>query len=127
MLGGFTLMELVVGVLLLGILALVFVSIFVTGSSSTKRTTEKDQALFHAKQTLDELKNCVSADPSTLPTLPIECQNLYTRGTYCLNDASNPLDGKFTRCYEVTPVVINGQTLYKVTVTMDWQPASPNP
>ena len=115
---GFSLMEVIIAALILALTAGGVLYMFSTGKGTTARSGHQIQAMDFTRQTLEELKNAVSAD--TWPNAGnlaagVDKPAPITNG----GDFTSKFHGD--RKYTVNDVIVMGDTIYKnVTVTVDW-------
>lgn len=121
-----TLLEVVISALILSITTASILYLFSTGKIVVSHTGRRIQAMDFARQTLEELRNAVSADtwpntgdlagggPTSQPLSPSKLRDNFSG----------------TREYTVTDIDADGDTVYedgeykRVTVTVDWSEPS---
>ena len=146
---GFTLVEVAIAIVIIAVVVMGFFSVFLTGKTGAIRTDAQDISTFLVRQTMDELKNYVSASMSALPAalegvpgkkvLPGDtCADAWElTGVSCpfhthripaafLASLGEPYDRlEWRRTYTVVNQAVNGEVLKEVHVSVCW--GRPNP
>lgn len=110
---GFTLVEILMALVVLGIGMVGLLSVFTVGANSVRRIVEKTEASFIAQICIEDLKRQAQSDPGSVavPTLPQQ----YIDGNYVINSFTNDGAG-ITNLREINFTVDRGaKTIAKFT------------
>jgi len=111
---GFSLVEAMLSVALLGMIALGVISSVVYGQESTALSGERFRALLYAQEGLDVVRNLRDSDPTTLMAGTYGLAN--SGGEWSFSGSSD-IQGNFTRTVTITEI---DSTKYEIASQVNW-------